>query len=252
MARKKKPDFTEYKFKLDAYSPESIPMRHLAAYLEDLAIIFGEEGSVHFDRLEDGCVQPVIRVAHEAYPKVRNRIHLVKQHAGPPEAQEASKRINTRLRDDNTDGYIISPDNKRVLVFPGAKEIRQSEFGPFTQHDVMEGTPIKIGGEQDWVPVHLEGRDKDVVICLAKRPMAKEMAAYLFETPIRVEGNARWLRNSEGNWELIRFWVHEFKPIKDFTFKDDVNRFRAIPGEWKNREDPLSDLAMLRYDDEVQ
>ncbi|MFL6373343.1 MAG: hypothetical protein ACJ73D_01630 [Pyrinomonadaceae bacterium] len=227
-------------------------MKHLVAYLSDLAIIFGEEGNVHFDRLEDGCTMPVIRVDREATPKVRTRIRSVKLRIGPPEAIEAWKRVDERLRKDNSDGYILAPGDKKVLIFPGIRQRRMPEFGPVTQPDVLEGVPIKVGGEKDWVPVHLEDRNGEITICHAKRNMAKDMARHLFTTTIRVEGNGRWLRSSEGEWELIHFSAYNFKPISDRTLREDIDRLRSIEGEWKSHEDPLHELEIIRHEGEIQ
>ncbi len=56
----------EFRLKIDAYSPKTIPMASLASYMNDLARLLGELASVHFVRLEEGSTVLV----HEAVPDV--------------------------------------------------------------------------------------------------------------------------------------------------------------------------------------
>jgi hypothetical protein len=48
-----------------------------------------------------------------------------------------------------------------------------------------------IGGEEETVPVHLEGRQKEIHIRRAKRSVAIELGPFIFSTFIRLEGNGR-------------------------------------------------------------
>ncbi len=59
-------DTDEYRFVIDAYSPETLPMSRLAEYMTDLARLFGTAERVHFVRLEAGSTVLVQRVEPEA------------------------------------------------------------------------------------------------------------------------------------------------------------------------------------------
>src|SRR2546429_112828 len=121
---------SEYRFKIDAYSPDTMPLNRLAEYLKDLSVLFGESQSVHL---------------------------------------------------------------------------------------------VKIGGEEDPVPVHLEGRQQgQVYICRASRNMAKDLAQHLFTTCLRVEGMARWIRHRNGEWEMRRFTIKSFEPLKETTLRETI------------------------------
>lgn len=248
----KKVTIQEYRFYIDAYSRERMPMRHLAAYLADLAVAFGEEQSVHFDRIEDGSTVPVVRVEREAAPKVVERLYLAKRKEGPSEAVDALARIDERLRKDNADGYILAPNKKKIIIFPGAHVPPAVEYGPFWQAGVLEGIPIKIGGEKEWVPIHLEGRQDEIHICHAKRSLAKQIASHLFTAVVRVEGKAKWMRHGDGSWELKHFSAMDFKTVGNASIRDDIESLRAIPSEWKNLEDPLGELDIIRHETDIQ
>ncbi len=243
----------EYRFRIDAYSPTRMPLDILAEYLKDLAILFGEEKSVHLIRIESGSTCPVFLVEKEAIPKVHERISSVKQKEGPADALRAAENIDNRLRRDNAKGgQIIAPDNKKILVFPGVTRKKVIEYGPFTQYGTIEGTPIKIGGENDPVPIHLEGNQKEIFICQANRSIAKEIAQYLFTTTIRVEGQGRWKRHASGAWEMITFTIKDFRKLNEVSLADELADLRTIEGKWKELDDPLGDLNIIRHDNEIQ
>ena len=42
----------EYRFEIDAFTPDTIPMARLAQYLGDIARMMGQEASVHFARVD--------------------------------------------------------------------------------------------------------------------------------------------------------------------------------------------------------
>jgi hypothetical protein len=253
MPRTKKPrrassTVREYRFKIDAYSPETMPLNRLAEYLDDLAKLFGESQSVHLIKIEEGSTVPVLKVEREAEPKVRERLRLVRTNDAPAEAMRAAKDIDERLRRDNAKAVIIDPVDSKLIEFRGRDLNRFVEYGPFTQADTLDGTPIMIGGEEDPVPVHLEGRKRgEIYICRASRSTAKELAPYLFSTYIRAEGMARWIRRRNGEWEMRRFTIKSFTPLKERTLRETIDELRAVPAKWKEMDDPYAELARIRH-----
>jgi hypothetical protein len=249
MPRPKKP--REYRFEIDAFTPETIPLSRLSQYLADVARMMGQETNVHLARIDKGSTVPVIWVDWEAEPKVRERLREVKFNGGPAEARRAYKEINKRLIEDNANGWLLDPSASKVIRFPGRDGANQPEFGPITQQGIFQGTPIKIGGENDPVPVHLEdGESKHIV--LAPRRIAKEIAPYLFTSAIRVEGTGRWQRDRMGEWEMLVFHVNAFQVLKDGDLKTGIGTLRAIPGAWKQADDPLGDLMAIRTGERPQ
>lgn len=235
----------EYRFHIDAYSPETIPLERLSEYLGYLARIMGEKSSVHLVRIEAGSTVPVIRVDFEAAPKIRDRIHAVGVSAGPADSQRAYREMNKRLAEDNANGVLLGPDKARLLRFPGRDAANQLQFGPIVEAGAFEGVPIRIGGERDPVPVHLQDGDNTHII-LAPRRLAKIIAGYLFSSPIRVEGRGRWIRNRIGEWELQEFIAETAESLTQGGLKEDLESLRGIPAKWKSLEDPLAILAENR------
>jgi hypothetical protein len=249
--KKKKPQRREYKFTIDAFTPATIPMVRLAAYLTDLATMLGQTESVHFLRVEKGSTVPVIAVEYEAEPKVKIRLKSIKQKDAPTYALEAAKRIDDRLAEDNGIGFLLDPSGAKVVRFPGRLRFDTPEYGPITQQGTIQGVPIKIGGENDPVPVHIDdGRLKYIIH--AKRPLAKEIAEHLFTTVVRISGMGRWLRNGSGEWQMQRFDASSVTPIENADIKKNVEELRNIQGDWKQLEDPLAELDRIRKGTKIQ
>src|SRR5215469_3602556 len=110
----RKTNSREFRFQIDAYSPDTIPLARLSQYLGDLARMMGETANVHLARIDKGSTVPVIRVDWEAEPKVRERIRAVKFNEGPLEAQRAFREINKKLVEDNANGVLIDPGRTKI------------------------------------------------------------------------------------------------------------------------------------------
>jgi hypothetical protein len=250
MAITKEPQ--EFKFKIEAYTPTTMPLSRLTEYLKDLIEIFGEDKSTHLIRIEESSCAPVFLVDPEAVPKVEHRFQEIEQNTAPANVLSAVEKINRKLRMDGTNAAMVGPSGDNVIYFPGAE--RESLEYALNQPGTLDGVPIVVGGTKDYVPVHLEGRGGKQYICTAHRDIAKEIAKFIFTTVVRVEGVGRWLRNAEGEWELQSFKVGTFKALaklSDISLSESLEEMRQIPAKWKELEDPIGDLTRLRDDVEM-
>lgn len=247
MPRKSKKNLRKYRFKIEAYSPETMPLGRLAEYLADLAILFGEDESVHLIEIEEGSTVAAFLVNREAEPKILDHLSAVEREEAPPEVMRASVRLNERLRKDNGKGRVIGPTNDNLIIFPGCEQEEPLVYGPFTQPGVVIGIPRAVGGDNDPVPVHIKEADGRTQYCLASEDVARDIAAHLFVNVIRVEGMARWARNGAGEWEMQKFRIKTFTPLSDASLREAIDDLRAIPAEWKKKEDPLGELRDIRH-----
>ncbi|GAB4240902.1 MAG: hypothetical protein Kow0032_28840 [Methyloligellaceae bacterium] len=237
----------EYRFRIDAYTPETIPMERLAEYMGDLAKILGEPQSVHFVRLEPGSMVLVQTVDEEAVFKVKHRMREVRAGGGPGEAQQAFKRANRRLLEDNAIGVLEDEDGAEIIEFPGRTAVEPVTFGAFNQDGTLDGRIIRLGGRDELVPVHLETAELVFTHCRANRRLAKELGQYIFGPDIRVYGNGRWSRDNLGQWNLERFTISSFEVLGDEPLSAVVARLRDIPGnEWREVKDPWGELEKER------
>ena len=236
----------EYRFVIDACSPDTLPMARLAEYMGELARLLGRPDQVHFVRLEEGSAVLVQRVEPEAAPDVKERLHALQQDNPPDDAAKAFVALNRYLADDNATGILQEGGGADVIRFPGREEPAPVTFGAFNQTGVLDGVLIRIGGRDDTVPAHL--RDGETIhLCNATREMARRLAVHLYGPPLRVQGNGRWERDADSDWVMKRFNITSFDVLDDAPLGEVAQRLRDVEGSgWKEIEDPTAELRHLR------
>lgn len=240
--------YVEYRFSIDAFTPDTLPMGRLAQYMADLARLLGEREYVHFVRLEGGSAVLVEKIDWEAAPKVEQRVRLSDDPLAPPDVQSACRALNERLADDNAVAELSVSNGGRVVRFPGRERVEALEYGPFSQEGTLDGVLIRLGGKDEIVPVHLQEGERTYT-CHASRTIARELAPYLFGTPVRVHGTGRWFRSRQGEWTLRRFTIDSFEALDDAPLTDVVRQLRDTPGsEWTTIPNAQEELARLRQD----
>ncbi len=245
-------DPKEYRFKIDVFTLDTLPMARLAQYMAGLADLLGHKQSVHFDHLEEGCTVLVQRIDEPDVAKVQRRIHEVRNHEGSQDALKAFDELDRMLAKDDTVGTLIEGKETEILLFPGVTRPQPVTYGPFNEQGSLSGNLIKIGGKDDTVPVHIQDGET-IYLCNTSRDIARELAHHLFASPIRVKGSGRWHRDEDGAWILDRFNISEFEVLDGAPLGEAIDKLRAVPGNgWNNSADPLGELQHLRNDgDEV-
>lgn len=245
MSKRRKP--IDLKFKIDAYSPATMPMGRLGEYMASLARFLGEQTKVHFVKLEPGSTVLVHRVETEAVPKVRERIDRIKKGDAGAEEMSSYKALNEMLRQDNGVGLLLTGKRGKLLKFPGIEIEAPLAYGSFGQEGTIEGIPIWVGGKNEVVHITIEEAGREFS-CEARREIAKEIARHLFTTPLRLFGRGRWHRETDGQWVLDSFKVSSFTALKDIPLSDVVEELRAVEGsEWSKMDDPWAELHKLRH-----
>ncbi|MDA9466091.1 hypothetical protein [Bradyrhizobium sp. CCBAU 53415] len=230
--RKSRADGTEhYRFKIDAYTPATIPMGRLAQYMNELAILLGERDSVHFRGLTKGSTILNARVDREAAPKVHDRMVAVRAGDANADAQRAFNALNTLLRADNAVGVLrdAAPRGAVVIRFPG-RELTEEKF-TVRQQGSIDGFVTGVRGKDATIHVTLQSEGRQISGCETTRAIAKQLGAKLFE-PVRLFGRGRWVREGDGEWTLEHFRIESFEPLQDASLSDALAALRDIPTEW--------------------
>ena len=239
----------EYRFKIDAFTPDTLPMARLAEYMADFAKMLGEPESVHFDRIENGSATLVSVVDDTAVPKVRERFNGIRAGDGPADAMQAYRETNRRLKNDNCVGILTENGVADIILFPGREMEEPVSYGPFTQEGSLDGKVIMVGGKSDPVPVHIE-QGSVTYNCHARREIASALGRYLFKSELRVKGSGRWTREPDGTWTLNRFNICSFQVLEDEPLSMVIARLREVPGSrWDEVADPWSELMRMREED---
>jgi len=234
----------EYRFKIDAFTPLTLPMKRLHEYMADLIDLFGNESSVHFMRVEEGSAVPAIYVEDVAVRKVERRFLAVRAGSAPNRAMRAYALLNDKLADDNAVAELLLQE-RSVIQFPGREREVSPEIGPLSESGTLEGEIIQIGGRDETISVYLRDGER-IHICTASREEGRRLAHYLW-THVRVRGQGHWKRTRDGIWSLDRFLIDSFVPLTIEPVTEVVQRLRAIESpELASVQDPM------RYLDEIR
>lgn len=252
-------EYEEYRFKIDAYSPESIPMTRLALYMLEFGKLLANDDRVHFKEIEPGSTVLLANVEYEAAPKVSNRIESLSRGDAPDDARAIFTLINEMLRDDNAVGQLTKRaanedkiNEAEILKFLGREIPVPKKMGPFTESAIVDGELMRIGGRDESAHAQILDAEGRVWNGELTRELAQEIAPHLYKGAIlRVEGDARWVRTEDGAWELKGFHIRGFTILPKDTLIQAVERIRKIEGsEWRNMDDPDGFVREQRRDDD--
>lgn len=240
---------TIYRLRIDAYTPETIPMATLAKYMGSFAHLLGQEHGVHFGGVERGSTQLLGRVDHEEVPKVRDRLDQVRRGEAPPDAMKYFDEIDNLLADDNAVGVLYEDEegqSAEIIAFPGRDRPKPVRFGPFNQDGSLDGFLVSIGGVDKTISLQLQNGDIKYTGCETNRDIARQLGSHLFE-PVRIHGTGRWFREEDGTWSLRRFRVQSFEVLRHEELKGAVEQLRAVEGSgWREIDDPIAALEKIR------
>lgn len=237
----------KFTFRIDSFTPETLPMARLAEYLAQLATLYGSEECVHFDKIKKGSAILQVIVDEPAILKVSQRLRSVKSGDPDQEAKKAYTALDRLLRADNAVGTISREKGGKVLEFPGRKA-PAPEVYTITQPTTVDGVVIKIGGKDNTIPVTLRDQEGKLINCQIRgEAQAKALSQHYLESPIRVHGTGKWIRYSDGNWAIDSLQIQSYEPL-DVTALDDVlKELRSVPGNgWKTMSDPIQVWKKMR------
>jgi len=234
-----------YELYIDAFTPESISMARLAAYMSDFAELLGHIEHVHFGKLKAGSLSVAARIDEVARPKVNRRMEefrLGGQVANS--AKKAAKDLDDKLAEDNAVGRI-QRGTARLIEFPGRLRRVETKLGPVVQPGSLDGEVIMIGGRDATINIHLKAGEQ-IYHCVATRAVARRLAPHIF-TSIRVIGTGAWARLESGGWLLKKFEISDFKTLDETPLSElfDGLRDRLAPPEG-GRVNPVELMRQLR------
>lgn len=236
-----------YKFRINAYSRDTMPMARLVEYMSELSKILGEQDKVHLIGIENGSTVPVLQLDDTIIPTVTKRLIECASGKADDHSLKAWRRINALLEDDKADASIEEEEGGKIIIFPGAhcKNSISSTMSNIKQHSEIEGFINRIGGTKEkTIHVGLEIDGIQINKCETTKEIAKQLAKNLFD-PVRLYGEGIWNRTSEGSWELVKFKIEYFEILDNDSICEAVSKLRA---KHKNAicKDALNKLFNLR------
>lgn len=245
----------QFEFKIDAWTPATLPMERLGQYLLELAKLYGEQDSVHFEKLKKGSAVLVASVDGTALPKVERRLTEIDTGEAPKEVVSAFRAIDDMLANDNATGVLRLPrrpnNRARVLVFPGRTRPKPVEYGPIREEGCLEGEIVRIGGKDKSVHVTLQDGETTYTSIETNRETARELGPLIFGPIVRLWGTGTWRRNRESVWTLDRFVVSRFEEIAPGSLSASLAELRSVEGnKWHEVRDPVGTLIRERSDEQ--
>lgn len=89
----------------ESFTPDTIPLDRLAAYMAGFARLLGDTTSVHLAGIENGSVAIRARVEDHARPKVSDRVRGLRSGAATADVRKAYAELDEMLRRDNATGH---------------------------------------------------------------------------------------------------------------------------------------------------
>lgn len=242
----------EYTFRIDVFTPDTLPMARLAEYMAALADLFGHKESTHFARIEEGSARLVSRVEEQDSPKVERRLEAVANSNAPHGAAKAYKILDDMLAEDNAVGEVIGPKGAVIIPFPGRARPKALTFPAFRQDGSIDGQIVSIGGRDRTAHVTLQDSGITYTNIDLSRDVARELAKHLYGTKVRLFGSGRWERHPEGAWKLLSFTVDRHELLDDAPLVAVLAEIRSIPDSSYMGEEAYNELMALRLgEDEI-
>jgi len=234
-------------FRIDSFTPDTLPMARLAEYLAHLSALYGQNDSVHFERLRKGSAIVQVTIEEPAFPKVFQRLQSVRTGDPDPEAQKAFRSIDKLLRADNAVGVITRGGKAKILEFPGRK-LPVADPITIYQPTTLDGVVIRIGGRDDTIPAAVRDLEGTVYKCEIRGvAQAKELSRYFLAETLRLSGNGKWSRTSAGNWELESLVIQSFEVLDEAKLHDVIEALRKVKNNaWGETGDPVSVWKKMR------
>lgn len=238
-------DYT-FTFKIDSFTPATLPMGRLAEYLAQLAKLYGEEERVHFQKLRKGSAVLVVEVEEPAYPKVWARLQNAKSRDADEDVETAYKAIDKLLRNDHAVGTIARAAGK-VIEFPGRK-LPEAVQHSVTQLTSVDGVVIRIGGRDETIPVTLRDQEGRIIKCQVRGAVAaKELSKHFLGEPLRITGQAKMVRYATGAWDIETLMIDSYELLDTIDAASVLRDIAAKAGKgWAETGDPLGEWRKIR------
>lgn len=221
-------DNNTFTLRIEGVAPADLPMRRLAAYLDEFARLLGEEALTRFEGVSEGSTKIAARSLPIAVPKVRDRLAAARDGASA-DACRSIARLDAMLSEDNASGTLSEEGRPGVLIrFPGANA-RTAQLPVIAEVGALQGELVRIGGRDETAHAMLRDRDQTHT-CTVSRDLARALGKHLFGPQLRLHGRGRWKRSPEGAWELVDFRATEFEVLDSTNLAGAAEKLRTAGG----------------------
>jgi hypothetical protein len=241
----------EYVFRIDVFSPETLPMARLAQYLAALSKMLGHEQSTHFVAVERGSAQLRAAVEPVDAPKVEARLNGVRIGDGPKDALQGKQQLEDLLANDNAVATLTEGNTDRVVIpFVGRNRPKPLSFPGFREDTSIDGVLVSIGGRDTTAHAQLQDGEVLHVGVTMRRDLARQLAPLLYGPTLRLFGNGRFERQENGVWKMSDFKVDRHEVLDERPIVQVLEVLRAVPGNRLMEPTAYQDIHALRISEE--
>ena len=232
-------DTPKYTFRIEHFTPESMPFGRLVEYYAEIKKMLGVAENLHLTALFESSHGSAFAIDRNYETQLVQRISEINEGIAPKTAARAHSAINAMLKEDRTSGRFCDPQGQNVIVFPGERDEGATDLRIRDSAEFV-GELYHISGAQSDAKARISTDSYGVVFCTTTRDIAKSLRDFLFED-VKVSGRGMWTRTSLGEWEISDFTITDFAPIKREGLRSAVNRIRDLNIAWP--VDPLGEIA---------
>ena len=234
-------DSTTYTFKIEDFTPESMPFGRLVDYYIEIKRMLGVADNLHLVDLVEGSHGSSFKIDKNHETALTRRLMEINEGTAPKAAVNAREAINKMLSEDGTSGSFYDSRGINVIPFPGklsaaASQVRMRGSASFV------GELYHIAGTKDDAKVRISTDAYGVVFCATSKDVAKALRDFLFED-VKVSGRGMWARTETGKWDIDNFIIADFAPVKKESLRQSVDRLRGMHIEWP--DDPVGEIAKI-------
>jgi len=232
-------------FRIDVFSPETLPMGRLAEYLAHLSTLYGQKEKVHFKGIEKGSAILKADVEYDAFPKVKARIYSIGSSDTTRDINKAVEHLDEMLKEDNASGELRL--GEKIIPFPGKNKVAEEKIS-LVQWTEIDGVVIKIGGKDSSIPVTIRDIEGNTYNCqIFGEERAKEIAKYYLGSILRIGGDAKLIRHPINGWTIHSLVIKSFEPIESRDLIDVFTDLRNLESNgWKEETEPLALWKSIR------
>lgn len=231
----------KYTFKIEGFTPETMPFGRLIDYYAELKRLLGLPDHLHLVDITKSSHANGLAVDPDYEKKFTERLLMIKEGKAPKSAMRARDQINFMLREDGTSADFIGPDGSNIIPFPGKKADDNVVYSICDKAE-FSGELYHIAGSHNDVKLRISTDTFGVVYCHANREMGIALRDFLFEQ-VKITGQGNWQRSADGAWTVSDVTITDYAPISKGNLRDTVDRLRALDIDWP--EDVLGEIDDL-------
>lgn len=220
-------DFLEYPFRIIGPRPDTIPMARLAFYMAELAKLMGSPEHVHFKEVLDKSVSIVAYADAQQMSVISPRIREAAHNDNDAEAATPWRKINEALAEDGWTAELPLPKGGELISFPG--KVRTSKaIRSVTQHTSVQGRLIRVQGAGDQVKIGLEIDGNLAAAGISLNSTVAIELAHRFHQFVRLSGEGKWSRNTDGKWFLDNLKATSFEVLEDEPLDETLGKLKGL------------------------